>query len=428
LSIRWRLTLWFVVAMAVLVAAVSIATYLTVRSQLRGSAQSNVRALARAAAAAEPDEIALDRLAQPGDRIWLTGPSGAVVARTFQAPGGTRSQVEAIAASEPGAVTAEAPRPEGGLAIVARSESALKDTLSTLRWALLGVGLGGLVLAGVLGALLAARALRPVDRMREEADAIPGDELDRRLAEGRPDELGRLARAFNRLLERAQRASIEQEHFVADASHELKTPVTAIEGHARITERALDRGDLRQARESAGIVLAEGRRLALMLRELLLLAEGDGQERHAGPVRLDRIAAEACDDLRAVDPDRPLELSLEPVSVVGDDGRLRELVHILVDNAFKYSPRDELVEVSVANGEIPLLAVRDHGPGLSDEDRARAFDRFFRGSAAHGIEGSGLGLAIARSICEHHRATLDLEPAPGGGTTASVRFLPGRSD
>ena len=426
MSIRWRLTVWFLAAMALLVAALSLATYLTVRSQLRGSARSSAVALARAAAAAEPDEIALDRLAQPGDRIWLTGPSGAVVARTFHAPGSTRKEVEAIAASQPNAVTAEAPRPEGGVAIVAETESNLAQTLSTLRWALLGVGLGGLLLAGLLGALLAARALRPVDRMREEADAIPGDELERRLAEGRPDELGRLARAFNRLLERAQRASIEQEHFVADASHELKTPVTAIEGHARITERALDRGDLRQARESAGIVLVEGRRLALMLRELLLLAEGDRTDGQRGPVRLDRIVEEACDDLRAVDPDRPLELHLEPVTLVGEEGRLRELVRILVDNAFKYSPSDEVVEVSVEGGETPRLIVRDHGSGLSDQDRERAFDRFFRGSASHGIEGSGLGLAIARAICEQHGAELSLDPAPGGGTAATVWLALGR--
>ena len=254
---------------------------------------------------------------------------------------------------QPNAVTAEAPRPEGGVAIVAKTESNLAETLSTLRWALLGVGLGGLLLAGLLGALLAGRALRPVDRMREEADAIPGDELERRLAEGRPDELGRLARAFNRLLERAQRAATDQEHFVADASHELKTPVTAIEGHARIAERALDRGDVLQARESTGIVLAEGRRLALMLRELLLLAEGDRTDGERGPVRIDRIAEEACDDLRAVDPDRPLELRLEPVTLVGEEGRLRELVRILVDNAFKYSPSNEVVEVSVEGGKTP---------------------------------------------------------------------------
>jgi two-component system, OmpR family, sensor histidine kinase MprB len=420
LSIRWRLTAWFLAAMALLVTAVSLATYLTVRSQLLGSAHSSAVALARAAAAAEPDEIALDRLAQQGDRIWLTGPSGTVVARTFRAPGSTQKEVEAIAASQPDAVTAEAPRPEGGVAIVAKTKSNLQQTLSTLRWALLGVGFFGLLLAGLLGALLAGRVLRPVDRMREEADSIPGDELERRLAEGRPDELGRLARAFNRLLERAQRAATDQEHFVADASHELKTPVTAIEGHARITERALDRGDLAQARESAGIVLAEGRRLALMLRELLLLAEGDQADGQRGPVRLDRIVAEACDDLRAVDPDRPLELRLEPVT-------LRELVRILVDNAFKYSPPDEVVDVSLEGDEAPRLTVRDHGPGLSEQDRERAFDRFFRGSAAHGVEGSGLGLAIARAICEQHGAGLSLDPALGGGTAATVWLTTGRA-
>jgi two-component system sensor histidine kinase MprB len=310
----------------------------------------------------------------------------------------------------------------GRSAIAILDDETLGRTLSTLRWTLLGVGLGGLLLAGLAGALLARRALLPVDRMREEADRIPGDALDRRLAEGRPDELGRLAQAFNRLLSRAERAAQEQERFVADASHELKTPVTALEGHARIALRALDRGDVEAARESAGVVSLESRRLALMIRELLALAEAGTAAPAMSEVRLDEVVQDACEEMQALFPERRLNVRIVPATVRGHAGRLGELARILLDNAFKFSPEATPVEVDVTDGEHPELTVRDHGPGLSPEDREQAFDRFFRGGAARGTPGSGLGLAIARATCERHDATITLDNAPSGGALATVRF------
>ena len=154
----------------------------------------------------------------------------------------------------------------------------IESSLSTLLRTLLAVGAAVIVASALLGVVLAARTLRPVERMRREVDDISGAELDRRIAEGRADELGRLARAFNRLLARAEQATAEQHHFVADASHELRTPVTALQGHARIVVRAIDRADLEQARESAEVVVAESRRLAATLTELLSLAESGGPD------------------------------------------------------------------------------------------------------------------------------------------------------
>jgi signal transduction histidine kinase len=296
------------------------------------------------------------------------------------------------------------------------------SSLSTLLRTLVAVGAAVTAAAAVLGVILAARALRPVERMRREVDDISGARLDRRIAEGRPDELGRLARAFNRLLARAERATAEQQQFVADASHELRTPVTALQGHARIVVRAIDRGDLDQARESAEVVVGESRRLAGTIAELLSLAESAGPERPMEPVRLDRVAAEACGEMRAFHPGRPIEADLAETTVMGDAGRLGEVVRILVDNALKYSPEQTGVSVTVTPGGRPAVSVRDHGPGLSVADRERAFDRFYRGTASPGVSGSGLGLAIARTVCERHRAELTLDDAPGGGTVAVVRF------
>jgi signal transduction histidine kinase len=248
------------------------------------------------------------------------------------------------------------------------------------------------------------------------------------LSEGSSDELGRLAAAFNRLLARAERATEEQQRFVADASHELRTPVTALQGHARIVVRAAERGDLDQVHESAGIVSTESERLARTLTELLSLAEAERSERLTEKVRLDKVVREACEELRVLHEGRPIDVDLVEASVIGDAGRLGELARILIDNAIKYSPAERAIAVSLApESSGPVLRVRDHGPGLSQADAEHAFDRFYRGAASRGVPGSGIGLAIAHTIAVRHGATLRLENAVGGGTIATVEFGPGIS-
>jgi two-component system sensor histidine kinase MprB len=424
-SVRLRLAAWFVLTMAVLVVATSAITYAVVRTDLHDEAQHSARRLALAAAKGQPDELRLDGMAGAGDRIWITNASGRVVNETTGASGHTLEGVRRILRRAPaGSTSARVTRPAGGQAIVILANHSVRSTLSTLLRTLVAVGIGILVAAGLLGAFLARRALRPVDRMRQQVDDIPGAALDRRITEGRPDELGRLARAFNRLLSRAEHAADQQQRFVADASHELKTPVTALQGHARIISRSVDREEWEQVRESAAVVARETRRLAATVSELLSLAEAAGSQAvRAAPVRLDKVIAEACDEMRALEPARMVETDLVPATVLGDAGRLGELVRVLVDNALKYSPPGSPVAVAVTFGDDgPRLTVRDHGPGLSADDLERAFDRFYRGSAAGGVAGSGLGLAIAQAISERHRAALTLEPAPEGGTVAAVSF------
>lgn len=423
-TIRLRLTAWFLLAMTLLVVAGSTATYLIVSDRLHSDARTGAGTLARAAASVgEPDEVALDQLAGPGDHVWLLDSSGSVVAATKgDGAATTRAAVDATIAGLPGHVTAVASGGDGSQAVVARATSGLDSTLSTLRLTLIGAGVAGLAVSALLGWILASRVLRPVDRMRREVDEISGTSLERRLPTGPPDELGLLADAFNRLLARAETAAREQESFVADASHELKTPITAVEGHARVVMRAIDRSDLPQARESAEIVLREARRLAVMLGELLTLAEaGAIPPPSAATTRLDLAVEEACSEMGALEPGRTLSVSLQETVVAGEHGRLRELALILIDNAVKYSPPGTPVEVAVV-ARPPRLTVRDHGPGMTPEDAERAFDRFFRGSASTRSAGSGLGLAIARSIAGRHGAGVRLEPAAGGGTLATVAF------
>jgi len=384
-----------------------------------------------AASIEDPGETSLDRLAGPGTRIWLTDASGAVVAQSYSSGEHDASAAEiddTVAAAPGGSTSARWPRPHGGEAVVLLANSAIDSSLSTLLSTLLVVGAAVIAASAVVGALLAGRALRPIERMRRQADDIPGDELDRRLSEGSSDELGRLAAAFNRLLARAERATEEQQRFVADASHELRTPVTALQGHARIVVRAAERGDLDQVHESAGIVSAESERLARTLAELLSLAEAERSERLTEHVRLDEVVRGACEELRVLHHERLIEGDLAAASVTGDAGRLSELVRILIDNAIKYSPAGQPVTVTVSTSSgAPVLQVRDHGPGLSQSDVEHAFDRFYRGAASRDVAGSGIGLAIAHAIAVRHGATLRVENAHDGGAVATVEFGQGVS-
>ena len=276
MTIRTRLTLWFVVAMTALIVATSLTTYLIVRSRLEAQAARSAarartrrgrrrarRGRARQARRAGRPHLA-DRGERPRAREQLPRRGRARLRRCARCSH-IRRAGSTIAARRR-ATRAAARSCCSRTAICARRS---RPSAGRSRWSTVAV----LVATALAGSLLAARALRPVDRLRREVDEIPGDALELRVAEGRPDELGRLARAFNRLLARAARAAEEQQRFVADASHELKTPVTALQGHARIVARAAERGDLAQARDSALVVEAQTRRLAGTLGELLSLAE-----------------------------------------------------------------------------------------------------------------------------------------------------------
>ncbi len=350
MSFRTRLGLLFFAAMTVLVVATLAATYLIVQSNLRSTARAEAARLARSAAAIEdPREVSLDRIAGPGARIWLTDSSGRVIAQSY-----SRSPALVASAGRPrgraapsGSTTARVARRGGGAVTVVLAGGTIESTLNTLASTLAVVGVVVIAVSALVGMLLALRALRPIERLRQEADAIPGGQLHRRLSVERDDELGRMAASFNRLLDRVQRATDELGRFVADASHELRTPVTAIHGHARIAARAARGGDLSLASESADIVAAESDRLAATLNELLQLADAEGAEPATEAVRLDRVVADACDELRIVHSSRSIATRLEPVTVTGNPRSLGELATVLIDNALKYSPAPAPVDVTV---------------------------------------------------------------------------------
>jgi signal transduction histidine kinase len=287
--------------------------------------------------------------------------------------------------------------------------------------ALLGAGV---TLAA--GVLLAGRALWPVSALTASAEAIARErDFQHRVPEpSRQDELGRLARTFNAMLASLQQAYQAQKQFVSDASHELRAPLTAIQGNLELVERHPDM-PAEDRQEAMGEASREARRLTQLVADLLALARADaGVPLRHERVELDRVVLDALSQARRLAHGQRLEVdALEPAQVDGDPDRLKQLTLILLDNALKYTPREGSISVGLRrNGMTVALEVHDTGIGISQEDLPRVFERFYRADPARRRDegGTGLGLSIARWIAEQHGADIKLSSEPGRGTRVLV--------
>jgi two-component system, OmpR family, sensor kinase len=297
---------------------------------------------------------------------------------------------------------------------------------------------------GATAAILALLALvtswvirlgvQPIKRMTHTATEIAGGDLSARVEEGRSrTEAGELGVALNQMMGRIQEAFDERtrseerlRQFVADASHELRTPVTTIRGYAELY-RAGGLDDDAELGQAMRRTEQEAMRMGSLIEDLLLLARLDqGRPLLREPVDLGVLAVDAAGDARAVQPDRPVHVSVEEaVTVLGDDGRLRQIVSNLVTNALVHTPPDTPVHIGVqGNGGRAILEVRDEGPGMAPETAARAFERFYRADPARSRHkgGSGLGLAIVQATVAAHGGTVALTTAPGEGTTVRIEL------
>ena len=276
--------------------------------------------------------------------------------------------------------------------------------------------------------------LSPLEKMGSTASAIAAGDLTRRVSPATSQtEIGRLGLALNAMLSQIEEAFAERgrsemrlKRFVADASHELRTPLTSIRGYAELMRRVgkMPKSDAELARRR---IEEEAIRMSALVDDLLLLARLDqGRPLEAAPVDLQAIARDACADLAVTDPNRSLTLGgSRPVMVVGDELRLRQVVGNLVRNAVVHTPPGTPIEVSVSSSDgHARLAVVDHGPGLTTEERRRAFEPFFRAdpnrSRDHG--GSGLGLSIASAVVGAHGGKIGVAETEGGGATFWVEL------
>jgi two-component system OmpR family sensor kinase len=320
----------------------------------------------------------------------------------------------------------------GDLLVTGLPEHPVEETIGRLLLIELLVFAVAIALAGVVAAVLVRLSLRPLNRVASTAQAV--SELP--LSSGEvalPDpvenpsahtEAGRLARAFNRMLEHVQ-AGLTERHageerlrrFVADASHELRTPVAVVRSHAEFVQRSHEVSDPAALRALARIV-AESDRMGAIVEDLLTLARLDeGRELAAEPVDLARVALEAVEDARAAAPDHQwrLELPDEPGNVRGDAHGLHQVVANLLTNTREHTPPGTTVTVAVRPGvERTVLEVHDDGPGIPSELQEQLFQRFVRGRTATGRGGgAGLGLAIVSALVRAMGGSVQVDSEPG---------------
>jgi signal transduction histidine kinase len=317
----------------------------------------------------------------------------------------------------------------GGVVQAAQRTSARKALAGEAASPLLSTALLLVLLTAVLLAAALRRGLRPLDvaaadvARRSEASLEPIDEA------GVPREIHPLIRAINGLMRRLSRAFSAQRRFVADAAHELRSPVTALKLQLQLLERARDEAARTQAVMALKAGVERAQRLIEQLLDLSRL-EPDAPLRR-GPVDLAEIARSTVAHRSAEADSRNIDLGAEapegPV-VAGDRAELAMLLDNLVGNALRHAATRIDVQAGRLDGQ-PALLVIDDGPGIPEAERELVFDRFHRGADSAGMVGSGLGLAIVRAVAERHGAIVSLHTAPGGrGLEARVLFMPTATD
>ncbi|MDO8612018.1 MAG: heavy metal sensor histidine kinase [Dehalococcoidia bacterium] len=454
-SLRLRLTLWYVLLLAIILAAFSAGIYLTLRHNLNDSLDDSIRNRAN---------VLLDVLRYEDGRPTLAGvvsPSdpneGESFVRVFDASGGVtfdsstsagevafdRSAVESALSGETRSRNVSTgdesfrvrtlPIEQGGrisgVLEVGESRGDVSDTLRILLVILAVAYPLTLAVASFGGVFLAGRALSPIDRLTGLARRISAEDLSQRLDLKLPDdEVGRLARTFDEMIARLDAAFRRQREFTADASHELRTPLTAIKGQVEV---ALGKPrDADSYREVLQVVNEEVDRMIRLVGSLLTLARADaGQIPIASEaVNLPELVAAAVEQARPAMERRDVELHLEPgpaVTLQADEDLLLQLLLNLLDNAGKYTRPGGRVTVgwAVGDGQAEVW-VRDTGVGIAPEHLPHIFDRFYRVDKARSRAegGSGLGLSICRWIAEAHGGSIAVESAPGEGTAFVVKL------
>jgi two-component system sensor histidine kinase MprB len=310
-----------------------------------------------------------------------------------------------------------------GAVQVALPLTQVDDALSNQLLLLIVIAAAGIALAALLGLLVARTALSPIARFTRQTETIAAhpDRLDsERLDVQGGDELARLAQTFNRTLDALERSVQSQRNLVADASHELRTPIATIRANLQLMrdEELLSVADREALRRD---VIEELDELTALVGDVVELARGSKLSGEPAEVRLDQIVSAAVERTRRRAPQLIVSASVEPTLVQGEGDRIARAVANLLDNAAKYGQSGGAIEVTLADG---TLTVRDHGPGFHEEDLPFVFDRFHRARDARSQPGSGLGLAIVRQAADAHSGFVRAANAAGGGALLQIGFGP----
>ena len=441
MALRHRLTFMAAGTVGITVVLISIVAYVALRSELRGQVDDALSAQLQQVR--ETGRLIMrPGMDFPAPPSRNGGPSGPIQVLTstgdvfFRAQGDLLVPVDggdrAVAAGRRGTLLRDTGAggvhlrvltvavPGGGAIQFVRSLRNVDSTLSRLKVLLALLCFAGTLLAALFGRLFGRQVIQPVTDLTAAAEHIAQTEdLGRRIEVPGDDEVGRMAARFNTMLdtlEGSRRALDDSVHaqrqLVADASHELRTPVTSLRTNIEVLLAGgeLPDDDRRRLLED---VRAETEELSALITDVIELARGDEPLSGVEEVQLDALVTEAVARAKRRRPNVTFDERLEPTVVAGLPDRLGRAVDNLLDNAGKYSPQGTTVEVALQGGE---LSVRDHGPGIAADDRPHVFDRFYRGATARGRPGSGLGLAIVRQVAETHGGSVRVEEGAGGGS------------
>lgn len=446
-SIRSRLTLWYALALAaallLFAGAIAVSSWNSLLHDVDESVLARVRSV-NAFLNAElkepgvqlPEELGEYADAFPGDSLlevrdehgtpvfasspafpWPAKSSAAPVTQTWQNRDYRVFTTTVTAAARPWLVRIAEP-----LASIERLQTRLVILLAALLPLVIGM-------ASVGGYWLSRRALKPVDQITAAARTIGIENLSQRLAVPKSaDELQRLSLTLNSMLARLEDAVKRLTTFTADASHELRTPLAVIRSTAEIACRKPRSAE--SYRESLAQIVTESERVTHLVEDLLFLARCDAQTLDIPLARLEpcSVVADVCKLLTPLADAKNIDLNFQPpakpLHIAANESAFHRLALILIDNAIKYSTESGQVTVALSpNGDTIRLSVQDSGPGISDAERPRIFDRFYRSpSLMQNGHGSGLGLALAAGIAERHQARITVASQPGKGATFTVTF------
>jgi len=452
-SIRWRLTLWYTAALAVLLVGIGSLVYVLLRQAMYAQLDRTLEAQYHEFD--QDDGMKADHEARLRHWIEEFYDHVGVYCVIHDAEGNLYAHTEQLATqSIPNAAIGDAERSgytsrelpligaqrmltrsfdTSGQRFVVTLMMPLAETrrelrqIATVLWTVFPLSL---FLAGGVGYLLARRALAPVDGLRRAAEDITAERLTRRLVVSNPhDELGRLGQTINAMIARLDRSFAEMRRFTADASHELRTPISVIRTEAEVTMRRPP--GAKEYLSLPASVLEECEHLTKLTDQLLTLARQDAHVTSVRAERLDLAAlvSDAAEVMRPLAAAKQQALNLDAaagVSVDGDPARLRQIVYNLLDNAIKYTPEGGRIDVFVRDrDQSAILEVRDTGIGIPAEHLPHVRERFYRVDKARSRKkgGTGLGLSIVESITAVHGGRLQITSAPDEGTTCTV-FLP----
>lgn len=430
MSFRTRIALATALAVAVAVGLASAGAYVLVRDALVDELDRSLEA--RIERAPRPGPGTRLDLGGPGTATQLVSASGEVrtvpgleplpVSATARAvAGGTVPRAIENVATESGAYRVLTIPLRPGVAIqLGRPRDDVDAALARTRRALAMIGLAGVAFGALLGLLVSRAAIGPLARLTVAAEdvASTGD-LSRRVGISGDDEIGRLGHRFDAMLGTLEASEHARRQLVADASHELRTPITSVRTNIELVRRHPELSPAEQA-HALDAALTELDELAALVTDVVELAR-DGSERSSPPeeIRLDELVQDVVARARRASPSLNVVLDASPSVVLGVRDRLHRAVANMVDNARKWSPDAGVVDVASAEGWV---RVRDHGPGFDPADLPHVFDRFYRSAAARGTPGSGLGLAIVHQVAEGHGGTVTAENAPDGGAVVTLRL------